>query len=212
MFRSTTVLALAATIFIPAFTGTASACNSRGYRHVSYYSQPTTTRIVRTVHVSHLPTIVTQPVSVSTVALVTKKAKIVIKPDLSELIVGSTVTASANFLGSEQGFVFMQLGSATLQCDIIDWTASSVTFKMPNLGLRMPTNATLELVRPDGRIVRDFKVALTPKAGLVQHSGSDTLAIPASNGSAKPRVAIASGLLLEAPAAPVSEASIVITQ
>ena len=103
---------------------------------ISYYSQPSITRVVRTLHVSHQPVVVTKPVIFSTVSLGTKKAEIVVKPSQPELIVGSTVTASANFLGSEKGFVFVQLGSATLQCEIITWTASSVTFKTPNLGLR----------------------------------------------------------------------------
>jgi hypothetical protein len=160
-----------------------------------YYSQPAVTRVVRTEVVAPEP-----PVVITKVAKVERT--IVIKPSLPEIEVGSEVKASANFLGAEEGFVLIQLGGATLQADIVEWTASSVTFKAPSLGLKSGASARLELVRPDGQIVRSFDVRLTPPPALLVRTNIDGDASNPAIAVEGRRTADAGGLVLESSVSP----------
>ncbi|MEM6798176.1 MAG: hypothetical protein AAF589_01555 [Planctomycetota bacterium] len=87
----------------------------------------------------------------------------------SELTVGSVVTAPTNFLGKEEGFVLLKMGPAIHECCIYDWQANKVTFQVPDMGLRTKIGAELQLVRPDGTVVRSYKVTLVRKPDLIIH-------------------------------------------
>ena len=85
------------------------------------------------------------------------------------ITVGATITAPARFLGSETGCVFLQVGPAMLECKIIDWKPTSVTFVVPNMGLGPITAGRLQIIRGDGDIIRDYPVALIRKPDLIVH-------------------------------------------
>lgn len=87
----------------------------------------------------------------------------------TELTVGATVTAPARFLGSEVGCVFLQVGPAMLECEVIEWSPTSVTFIVPNMGLGPITAGRLQIVRGDGDLIRDFPVSLIRKPDLIVH-------------------------------------------
>ena len=183
MTRTLTLLAVAASLVASSFSSVASAC-PRGGRQVTYSSKPTVTHVVK-------KTVVTEQAAAIVEA-------VVVAPALPELTVGKAVTASAKFLGKEPGHVFIQLGSATLECEVLAWGGDSVTFQMPGLGLAKATPAEVELVRPNGDLVRSFRVALVPPAALVEVA---SIATVATN-----EVSVA------APPAPVVEETALITQ
>ena len=85
------------------------------------------------------------------------------------ITVGATITAPARFLGSETGCVFLQVGPTMLECQIIDWKPTSVTFVVPNMGLGPITAGRLQIIRGDGDIIRDYPVALIRKPDLIVH-------------------------------------------
>ncbi|WP_197524834.1 hypothetical protein, partial [Botrimarina hoheduenensis] len=87
----------------------------------------------------------------------------------TELTVGSTVTAPARFLGSEVGAVFLRVGPACLECQIVAWSPNAVTFIVPNMGLGPITAAELEIVRGDGDTMRKYPVELIRKPELIIH-------------------------------------------
>jgi hypothetical protein len=85
------------------------------------------------------------------------------------ITVGATITAPARFLGSETGCVFLQVGPTMLECKIMDWKTTSVTFVVPNMGLGPVTAGRLQIVRGDGDIIRDYPIALIRKPDLIVH-------------------------------------------
>lgn len=90
----------------------------------------------------------------------------------AELTVGSVVTAPTNFLGTETGFVLVKVGPATHECTIINWGPRGATFEVPEMGLSARVSAELQLVRPDGDIVRTYRVTLVRKPDLIVHEES----------------------------------------
>lgn len=87
----------------------------------------------------------------------------------TELTVGSTVTAPVRFLGSETGAVFLRVGPACLECQIVSWSPNAVTFIVPNMGLGPITAGELEIVRGDGDTMRKYPVNLVRKPELIVH-------------------------------------------
>ena len=85
------------------------------------------------------------------------------------ITVGATITAPARFLGNETGCVFLQVGPTMLECKILDWKPTSVTFVVPNMGLGPITAGRLQIIRGDGDIIRDYPVALIRKPDLIVH-------------------------------------------
>ena len=87
----------------------------------------------------------------------------------TEITVGATVTAPARFLGNEVGCVFLQVGPAMLECEVVEWSPTSVTFVVPNMGLGPITAGRLQIVRGDGDLIRDYPVRLIRKPDLIVH-------------------------------------------
>lgn len=87
----------------------------------------------------------------------------------TEITVGATVTAPARFLGNEVGCVFLQVGPAMLECEVVEWCPTSVTFVVPNMGLGPITAGRLQIVRGDGDLIRDYPVCLIRKPDLIVH-------------------------------------------
>lgn len=89
-----------------------------------------------------------------------------------EVAIGSTVTAPAKFLGREAGYVFLNLNGAKHECEIVSWNPTLVTFQMPTLDLDRKLGASIEITRPDGKVVRSYDIALV-QPQLYVHDGSD---------------------------------------
>jgi hypothetical protein len=89
---------------------------------------------------------------------------------------GARLTLFANFLGSQTGYVMFNLNGTSTQCEVIDWKDNSVTAVLPKLGLLGPKNAEIQLVKPDGRIVKAFRVLFVSQPDVLVHS--DTVPQP----------------------------------
>lgn len=87
----------------------------------------------------------------------------------ADLTVGSTVTAPGRFLGDETGAVFLRVGPTCLECEVLEWCSTGVTFVVPNMGLGPAAPASLEIVRADGRIASNYGVCLVRKPDLIVH-------------------------------------------
>ena len=85
-----------------------------------------------------------------------------------EIMAGSTVSARALFLGTEKGFVFLRMGSVTHRCRIQSWTAESTTFVIPSLEIEDEASARLELVRPNGDVVKKIEIRLFSESGVLE--------------------------------------------
>jgi hypothetical protein len=93
-----------------------------------------------------------------------------------ELPSGSRVTLFANFLGNQTGYVMFNLNGTSTQCEVVEWKDNSVTAVLPKLGLIGPKNAQIQLVKPDGRIVKTFRILFVPQPDVLVHS--DTVPQP----------------------------------
>lgn len=188
----TSSLAFAILSLAAHFDNVAAACPP-GAAPVRYVAQPSAVnRVVRSYVVAQSASTATQATAVvaSTSASVAPSAAAIAPPqEANELTVGATIVASANFLGSEQGHVLLHFGSATIACEVAAWSESSATFKLPALGLQQPTAAMIDLVRPDGRLVRSFRVQLTTPPALAEIAEVTALAVTPSNVPAAPQQA-----------------------
>ncbi|MCC9608240.1 hypothetical protein LOC68_00975 [Blastopirellula sp. JC732] len=165
-------------------TSAASACPNDG-RKIVYYSHTSPPPVVRTVQAS----VATVAKSTTVTAVRAVKTEVAAPPQievkLPEVEVGSTVRAAVSFLGTEKGHVLLHIGPVTHTCEILEWSTNSVAFNIPKLGLRSATPIELEVVRPDGRIVRALPMSLTPEAGIVIYKNPDPgFAVP-SRGEAE---------------------------
>jgi hypothetical protein len=103
-----------------------------------------------------------------------------------------------DFLPADSGYVLLHLGDATINCEILQWSSSNVTFRTPELGLRNLVDGELEVVRPDGRIIRSFEVTLAPRPALVIKTEIPNVpAVPSDDGDMPEKTAEAGGLTLE---------------
>lgn len=150
--------------------------------------QPVAAQLNACNHVSQVSTLTRRPNSSSRPSRVSS----------ADLEVGSTVTAPTNYLGTEAGFVLLKMGPAVHECSVVEWTPRGVTFEVPDMGLSSNTTAELQLVRPDGSIVRNYRVNLVRKPDLIVHDkdapGPSAGAITTAN------TAETSGLVMNQPA------------
>lgn len=90
----------------------------------------------------------------------------------SQVAAGSTITAPTKFLGSETGYVFLNIGGARQECAITNWKHNLVTFTLPTMDLRNGVPAKVEIMRPDGKMVRSYDVTLM-QPSLYVHDNSE---------------------------------------
>lgn len=89
-----------------------------------------------------------------------------------ELISGARVTLFANFLRSEPGVVLFNLNGTSTRCNLVEWKPECVTIDLPLLGLLEPKDAEIQIVLPDGRIAKTFKVVYISQPDIVVHEES----------------------------------------
>jgi hypothetical protein len=93
-----------------------------------------------------------------------------------EMPSGARVTLFANFLGNETGCVTFSVNGTSEECPVIEWKNNSVTTELPKLGLAGPKNAEIRLIRPDGRIMKTFRILYVPQPDILIHN--DTVPQP----------------------------------
>ena len=87
-----------------------------------------------------------------------------------EVVSGARMTVFAGFLEHNRGAVLFDIGGTTTECRICDWRPNSVTFYLPRLGTAGGRDATIRVVKPNGRVAKSMEVRLVPQPEIVIHS------------------------------------------
>jgi hypothetical protein len=85
----------------------------------------------------------------------------------TEVASGSQITLFASFLGNQPGHALLNLGGTSTECNITEWTNNSVSLELPRLGLSSSKEAEVELLLPDGRIIKTFRLSLVSPPDVV---------------------------------------------
>lgn len=144
---------------LAALSSDSSACEPR-VRYTMY--RPATQQVV---YVQYRPA----------VAPVVPPPPTIVQPSAFEASAGATVTLSQNFLGSQAGFVLLNAGDAVIQCEVLGWDASKVTFKLPSIGVKQPISTRLDVVLTTGQVAVSHSLRLLPPPVFTVHE-----AVPAS--------------------------------
>lgn len=90
----------------------------------------------------------------------------VYKPRAVRVPQGSVLRLKANFLGNEQGQVFLQVNSTVHPCDVIEWTPNFVIIHMPRFSAISDTPGKIMIATNDGRLKRKVDVIVEPTANV----------------------------------------------
>ena len=101
----------------------------------------------------------------------------------AEVPTGARVTLYANFLGREKGYAMLNLNGTSTHCEVIDWRDNSTTVVLPKLGLNGPKNVEIQLVKPDGRIVKTFRILLIAQPDILVHGETVPQPMPSASGN-----------------------------
>lgn len=88
------------------------------------------------------------------------------------LVSGARFTFFANFLRKEPGLVLFVHNGTSQECKLIAWRPDSVTVDLPKLGLPGPQWVEIQIVLPDGRIAKTFRMICDPQPDVLVHSDS----------------------------------------
>lgn len=175
------------------------AANRRCRHILRTHSQQAHTTVTASVSASAS---VTAPASGSAGRVIYKLVQQTPQYDISrpEVVSGARITLFANFLRQEQGYVMFNLNGTSTECKIVDWKPNSVTTELPRLGLLSPKNAEIQIVLPDGRIAKTFKVLYVSQPDIVVHQDTIPQPMPPAPAS-RPAVyamPVSGGLVLQA--------------
>ena len=168
---------LANALFAVAVLSTSLATQAQAANRFCYVRHAHTQQSQTTVTVSASES-VAAPAVESTNRVVYQLVQHTPQYDISrpEVVSGTRVTLFANFLRQEQGYVMFNLNGTSTECNIVEWQPNSVTVELPRLGLLSPKNAEIQIVLPDGRIAKTFKVLYVSQPDIVIHQ--DTIPQP----------------------------------
>lgn len=77
---------------------------------------------------------------------------------------GQQVTLEGRDMGSQPGRVQLQVGGLTLNATVSRWSATEAVAVLPTLNFANPVDATIQIVRADGRTVDQVDVVFAPEA------------------------------------------------
>lgn len=84
------------------------------------------------------------------------------EPSLPNVAVGSTLALDGQEFGSEQGAVRLRISGLSLSAEVIEWSATSLKVKLPEMDLTSAMRADLEVFRADGSLASQSPIQLTP--------------------------------------------------
>lgn len=87
--------------------------------------------------------------------------------ELATVSPGQAVTLESVNLGFQPGQIRVLVGGLTLAATIQNWSNSEVVAVLPNIPLTAATNATVQIVRPDGSVADQIDVNFAPTANAV---------------------------------------------
>lgn len=147
-------------------SGNVQACGHNGrvvYSQPSHvvYSTPVvhSTSVVQSSPVYRTSTVVSKPIVVTTV----EKHEIVeVVESRIEIQQRSVVRARVRFAGGTAGEVTIQAGGLEMQCEITEWSANQVAFRLPQIDIVADADITLKIFSATGLPLRTVKAVLTP--------------------------------------------------
>lgn len=84
------------------------------------------------------------------------------EPSLPNVAVGSTLALDGQQFGSEQGAVRLRISGMSLPAEVIEWDATSLKVKLPEMDLTSSMRADIEVIRADGSLASQSAIQLTP--------------------------------------------------
>jgi hypothetical protein len=85
-------------------------------------------------------------------------------PALPKVAVGSTLVLDGQEFGNEQGVARLRVSGLSLPIEMLEWTASAATVRLPKMELAAPLAAEIEVLRADGSLASKTGIELTPAA------------------------------------------------
>jgi hypothetical protein len=79
---------------------------------------------------------------------------------LSRVMAGSTLLVDAVQFGSKAGSAQLRIGGAPMKVEVLEWTASAIKVRLPQLQLAAASQADLLIIRADGRIASKTSLEL----------------------------------------------------
>lgn len=86
------------------------------------------------------------------------------EPSLPSVAVGSTLALDGQQFGSEQGAVRLRISGLSMAAEVIEWNATTLKVKLPELDLTAAMRADIEVFRADGSLASQSAIQLTPAA------------------------------------------------
>ncbi|MCA9012180.1 MAG: hypothetical protein KDB01_20650 [Planctomycetaceae bacterium] len=109
--------------------------------------------------------------------VVEKKEVVQVVEKLPEIIQGSTLRARVRLAGYEAGEVTISSGSGLeMQCEVIEWTPSLITFRMPNVEIVSDAEISIRITAADRTSVKTVKAMLVTGADITIEPPVTTLA------------------------------------
>jgi hypothetical protein len=96
--------------------------------------------------------------------LAAKVTEALSEPALPKVAVGSTLVLDGQEFGSEQGVARLRVSGLSLPIEVLEWTASSATVRLPKVELAGALKADIEVLRADGSLASKTGIELTPAA------------------------------------------------
>jgi hypothetical protein len=84
------------------------------------------------------------------------------EPSLPSVAVGTTLALDGQEFGSEQGAVRLRISGLSLPAVVVEWNATSLKVKLPELDLAAAMRADIEVFRADGSLASQSAIQLTP--------------------------------------------------
>lgn len=140
----------------------------------------------RTSYIVHAKPIVKPAPKPTPVAVATAELKkneiVVVKKKLVEIEYGSVVTAKVRFAGQEEGEVTIQSGNLELQCPVLEWSPSRVTFQLPDIETPYDSEVTLTIFKSTGAVAKRVEALILSDADFkVQPSSPSITRGPAAD-------------------------------
>ncbi len=89
---------------------------------------------------------------------------------LSRIAVGSTLLVDAAQFGDQAGTAQLRIGNAPVTVDVLEWTASAIKVRLPQLQLAAASTADLLIMRADGTAASKTSIELiaAPRVALAK--------------------------------------------
>jgi hypothetical protein len=141
--------------------------------HSTSYATPTRTTTITSTPVVRYTVATTAKVVTPDVV---KPAVVHVIEKLPEIAQGSIVHARVRFAGRDAGEVTVVSGGLEMQCEILDWTPTMVTFRMPPIDIVSDVNVSVQVFSGNGKLVKSVKAMLIPPVDFRIETGATTLA------------------------------------